>query len=101
MKSLSWLFTIVLFAGCATKPAPMFEDVGVFPTANPYDHRQNPQYTTGAMAGFRSLYVDPASYPGSINPVEPPAPPIQMEGTRFTRGVVPGDYDSGRFSATQ
>ena len=44
MKSLSWLFTIVLFAGCATKPAPMFEDVGVFPTANPYDHRQNPQY---------------------------------------------------------
>ena len=90
MKSLPWLFTAVLLSGCATKPAPMFEDGGVFPTGNPYDHRQNPQYTTGAMAGFRSLYVDPKSYPGSLTPVEPPpAPPIQMDGPNLPDGLFP------------
>lgn len=90
MKSLPWLLTAALLTGCATKTAPMFDDAGVYPTANPYDHQQNPQYTTGAMAGFRSLYVDPKSYPSSLAPVEPPpAPPIQMEGPDLPEGLFP------------
>jgi len=90
MKSLPWLIAVAVLSGCAAKSAPMFDDAGVYPTVNPYDHQQNPQYTTGTMAGFRSLYVDPESYPASLAPVEPPpAPPIQMEGPNLPDGLFP------------
>ena len=88
---LSLCFVLAaLTAGCATKAQPTFTDAGAMPTDDPYDHRQNPQYTTGEMAGFRSLYVDPKSYPASLNPIEPPpAPPIQIEGPNLPADVFP------------
>ena len=90
MKSSIWLVLAALTTGCATKIQPTVTDAGAMPAADPYDHRQNPQYTTGAMAGFRSLYVDPKSYPASLKPIEPPpAPPIQVEGPDLPEGLFP------------
>jgi len=90
MKSHAWIVLAALFMGCAPKAQPILKDAGAFPEVDPYDHRLNPQYTVGAMAGFRSLYVDPESYPSTMSPVEPPpAPPIQVEGPDLPEGMFP------------
>jgi len=76
--------------GCAIKATATSTDSGAMPAVDPYDHRKNPQYTKGEMAGFRALYVDPATYPASLVPVTPPkAPPIQTEGPALPDGLFP------------
>lgn len=90
MKSSAWLVLTALLLGCASKSQTTLTDAGAFPATDPYDHRQNPQYTTGNMAGFRSLYVDPDRYPASIVPVEKPlAPPIQVQGPELPDTLFP------------
>ena len=61
-----------LCVACATKTAPLVTDGGTELTADPYNHQENPQYTSGRMAGFRSLYVDPKTYVDGLTPTKPP-----------------------------
>lgn len=86
----SGVLLLALLAGCASKQ-PILTDGGPNPAADPYDHLQNPQYTTGAVAGFRTLFVDPETYPASLEPdTPPPAPPIQSTGASLPEGLLPG-----------
>jgi hypothetical protein len=64
-------------AGVSAKRKPVeFEDKGTELVNDPYVSHE--QLTTGAMELFTTLYVDPASWPGSVKPAAPIPPKVEL-----------------------